>query len=262
MKIDHTRIVLTGAALGIGRALLHELSAYSAQIIAADVDEMALQTTLESIPSSRAVITPYLADLSLPASVDALFDQALAVMDGIDLFIANAGYAYYEKIETPDWNHVAKIFQLNVFSTIYAAEKMQAINADRPYKVVMTASAIGHVSLPGYAIYSATKAALHHFAEAYRFELNDPRMLMLVYPIATRTNFFDAAGNNVPVPWPTQSAETVARATLSGIQQDRTFIYPSGLFRLFRFLERFLPFLRKDLQDWENRRFKQWLATR
>ncbi|MBN1217574.1 MAG: SDR family NAD(P)-dependent oxidoreductase [Anaerolineae bacterium] len=262
MKIDHTRIVLTGAASGIGRVLLNELSAYSAQIVAVDVDETALQTTLESIPSNRAIITPYLADLSLAARVDALFDQALAVMGGIDLFIANAGYAYYEKIETPDWDHIVKIFQLNVFSTIYTAEKMQALNADRPYKVVMTASAVGHVSLPGYAIYSATKAALHHFAEAYRFELNTPHALMLVYPIATRTNFFDTAGNKVPVPWPNQSAETVARATISGIEQDRVSVYPSGMFRLFRLLERFLPFLRKALHNWENRRFQRWLASR
>ncbi len=262
MKINNKRIVLTGAASGIGRALLDELSLFFAQIIAADIDQTALQATIEAVPSKNAVITPYAADLSEQKSVDALFEHAVQIMGGIDLFIANAGYAYYEKIEKPDWEHIARIFQLNVFSTLYAAEKMQELMAGQPYKVVITASSIGHVPLPGYAVYAATKAALHRFAEAYRFELADPRSLMLVYPIATRTNFFTAAGQQVPVMWPNQSAEVVARAVMTGIRRDRIAVYPSGLFRLFSFFERFLPFMRGMLQYWEYRRFQQWLNRR
>jgi short-subunit dehydrogenase len=183
-------------------------------------------------------------------------------MSGIDLFIANAGYAYYEKIQKPDWEHIARIYQLNVFSAIYSAEKMKALNAGHPYKVVMTASSIGHLPLPGYAIYSGTKAALHAFAQAYRYELENPTSLMLVYPIATRTNFFNTAGEEVPVMWPNQPADVVAKAVVKGIESDRTSVYPSRLFRLFSISERILPFIRNILQGWEYRRFKQWLTAR
>ena len=262
MKIDSKAIVLTGAASGIGRALLQILSGYSAQIIVADINRSALQATINTVPSQNAVIIPYVADLSQQKNVDALFDYAVEQVGGIDLFIANAGFAYYEKIKEPDWGHIARIYQLNVFSAIYATEKMQELNKGRPYKVVMTASSIGHLPLPGYAIYSGTKAALHRFAEAYRYELEDPTSLMLVYPIATRTNFFNTAGDEVPVMWPNQPAEVVARAIIKGIETDRISVYPSGLFRLFRVSERILPFLRNILQEWENRRFKTWLAAR
>ena len=262
MKINNKRIVLTGAASGIGRALLQILSGYSAQIIVADISQTMLQTTIDTVPSKNATITPYIADLSQQQNVDALFDYAVEKMGGIDLFIANAGYAYYEKIEQPDWDHIARVYQLNVFSTIYSAEKMKALNGEQSYKVVMTASSIGHLPLPGYAIYSGTKAALHRFAEAYRYELEDPTSLMLVYPIATRTNFFNTAGDEVPVMWPNQPAEVVARAVVKGIESDRTSVYPSGLFRIFRVSERILPFLRNILQGWEYRRFKQWLTAR
>lgn len=262
MKIDSKAIVLTGAASGIGRALLQILSGYSAQIVVADVNRSALQATINAVPSQSAVIIPYVADLSQQKNVDALFDYAIEQVGGIDLFIANAGFAYYEKIEKPDWDHLARIYQLNVFSAIYATEKMQALHQGRPYKVVMTASSIGHLPLPGYAIYSGTKAALHRFAEAYRYELEDPTSLMLVYPIATRTNFFNTAGDEVPVMWPNQPAEVVARAIIKGIETDRISVYPSGLFRLFSISERLLPFLRNILQGLENRRFKAWLAAR
>ena len=262
MKLDNKRIVLTGAASGIGRALLQMLAGYSAQIMVADINQTTLQATIDAVPVKNAKLIPYIADLSQQQNVDALFACAVEKMGGIDLFIANAGYAYYEKIKEPDWDHIARIYQLNVFSTIYSAEKMKALNAGQPYKVVITASSIGHLPLPGYAIYSGTKAALHRFAEAYRYELDDPTSLMLVYPIATRTNFFKTAGDEVPVMWPNQPPEAVGRAVIKGIETDRTSVYPSRLFRFFRISERILPFLRNILQGWEYRRFKQWLTAR
>ncbi|MFC1976066.1 SDR family NAD(P)-dependent oxidoreductase [Chloroflexota bacterium] len=262
MKIDNSRIVLTGAASGIGQALLNQLATYPTQIVAVDINQAALQTAIDDLFSVQAMVTPYVCDLSQQANVDALFDDALDLMGGIDLFIANAGYAYFEKIGIPDWAHIAQIFQLNVFSAIYSAEKMRALNPNRPFKVVMTASAIGHLALPGYTIYAATKAALHRFAEGYRFELADRSALTLVYPIATRTHFFDMAGVEVPIPWPSQPAEIVARAVIKGIERDRASVYPSHLFQVFIVLQRFLPFLRNILQSWENRRFRQWLAAR
>jgi short-subunit dehydrogenase len=230
--------------------------------VAVDINQDELQIAVDTVASARATVSPYTCNLSQQAAVDTLFGDALEQMGGIDLFIANAGYAYYEKIETPDWEHIARIFQLNVFSAIYSAEKMRALNPDRPFKVVVTASAIGHLALPGYAIYAATKAALHHFAEGYRFELADRSTLTLVYPIATRTHFFDTAGAAVPVPWPSQSAETVARAIIKGIERDQASIYPARIYRVFRVFQYFLPFLRNILQSWENYRFKQWLMAR
>ena len=129
MKINNKRIVLTGAASGIGRALLQLLAGYQAQIVVADVNQAALQTTIDTLTSKNATLIPFIADLSQQQNVDTLFDFAVEKMSGIDLFIANAGYAYYEKIQKPDWEHIARIYQLNVFSAIYSAEKMKALNA-------------------------------------------------------------------------------------------------------------------------------------
>jgi len=174
-------------------------------------------------------------------------------MGGVDLFIANAGFAYYEKLEQPDWQHIQRIFEVNVFSPIYALQKMRALNPNQSFKVVVTASAMSHLGVPGYALYSATKASLHRFAETYRFELEDPRSLALVYPIATRTAFFGSS----PRAWPSQSAEQVARAMIRGIQRDQLEIYPSAVFRLFMYL----PFLHRLEQTIEARRLRKWLEN-
>lgn len=261
MNLSGKRIIITGAGGGIGAAVMARLAAYDgAHIIGVDLDAARVDSAIAAIESPRAVLTSHAADLGQPEGVDGLFDHAQAVMGGVDVFIANAGFAYYEQIGAPDWAHIDRIFRVNVYSPIYAAEKMAQLNRDAPYRVVITASAMARVGLPGYALYGATKAALHRFAEAYRAEIADSRSLVLLYPIATRTAFFQSAGG-APVAFPTQTPEEVAAALVSGLERDKTAIYPSLLFRLLLLFDRVTPARR--LTQWiEGRKFRTWLARR
>lgn len=74
---------------------------------------------------------------------------------------------------------------------------------------------------------------------------------MIVYPIATRTQFFDSAGKKVPVPFPSQTAETVAKQIVKGILSDKKEVFPSFLFRFIQILDRFLFFPLKIYQKME-----------
>ena len=261
MKISGSHIILTGAASGIGLALLRELAGYPAHIIAVDLNAERLARAIDGIPDPQAAITAFVCDVSSAENIDRLFEHALNTLGGVDLFIANAGFAYYEKIARADWTHIEQVYRANVFAPIYSALKMKDLSGARPYTVVITASAMGLLALPGYALYSSTKAALDRFAEGYRFELDDPRHLMLVYPIGTRTRFFETAAKNAPLTWPIQTPEHVARAIVKGIERDRQAVYPSQLFRLFLWLDRLLPFMRRIEQRIERRRFEKWQAA-
>lgn len=258
MKLDGKHVVLTGAASGIGLALLNLLAEYPLRVMAVDQNAAALHAACAALVGEPARISAYVCDLYTPENVDALFEHALSTLGHIDLFIANAGFAYFEKIESPDWGHIEKIFRVNVFSSLYAFEKMQALNAGRKHKTVITASAMAHIGVPGYALYSASKAALDRFADAYRWQMDNPRELMLVYPIATRTAFFETAGRGVPTPWPSQPAETVARTVIRGIWRDATHVYPSLTFQIILLLKRILP-VHALVQYLEQQRFRAWL---
>lgn len=137
MQLDGKNIILTGAASGIGRALLGLLAQFPARIIAADKNS----DGLTNLPNGKAEIIRHECDLAQPQAIDELFEQAIQKLGCIDLFIANAGFAYYEKIETADWAHIEQIYRVNVFSPLYALEKMRILNDGRPHKVVITASA-------------------------------------------------------------------------------------------------------------------------
>ncbi len=260
MRIEHTRIVLTGAASGIGAAALDLLSRRPCHILAVDRDEPRLLETLDALRAPVAAITPCTAHLGMQEEVDGVFEKALHVLGGIDLFIANAGFAYYERLMRADWTRMEALLQVNVLSPLYSAVKMAEINGGRPHRTVIVASAMGQLAIPGYALYSGSKAALHRFAEAYRLELPDPTSLTLVYPIGTRTRFFHGGGGcPAPHPWPTQSAEQVARSIIRGIEADCKDIYPSALFRLVLLADRYLPFVRRIEQAIEGVRFRRWL---
>ena len=172
----------------------------------------------------------------------------------LPVYMINAGFAYYGRMNAPDWAAIERIFTLNVFSAVYSAAKMRELNGDRPYRIVITASAMSFLSVPGYALYSATKAALRGFAGAYRYELKEGQKLHMVYPIATRTGFFNAAGEGTPVPWPSQTPETVARAIIRGVARDKNDIFPSRLFHFLNILNGFFPLVHKFIGWFESRK--------
>lgn len=248
MKLEGQRVVLTGAASGIGRALLELLSVLPLEIVAADRDEARLLEVCAALNNSRAKIIPVTADVSSQTGNDALFAQALLEFGGVDIFIANAGFAYFETITQPDWQRLELIYRVNTFAPIYALERMAVLNSGKAFKVVWMASAMAHIGLPKYAAYSSSKGALHRFADAYRWQMPDPRSLMLVYPIATRTRFFASSSDATPVPTPSQTPEEVARAVLHGIATDKLEVYPSLLFQVGFWLTLLFPTLRRLIQ--------------
>jgi uncharacterized protein len=253
MELNGKRIVLTGAASGIGRAILEALNGLNLSIIAADVNEAQLFEVCAALPKTQARVIPVTADVSSQAGNDALFERAMSGLGGVDVFIANAGFAYFETITEPDWTRLERLYCVNTFAPIYALEQMVALNAGREFKVVWMASAMAHIGLPKYAIYSSSKGALHRFADAYRWQMPDPKALMLVYPIATRTGFFAAASKATPVPTPSQTPEAVARTVLNGIKRDHKEVYPSPLFQVGLWLTLWLPGLRRFVQARELR---------
>ena len=192
-----------------------------------------------------------------------MFNSANKILGSIDIFIANAGFAYLENLENPDWQHIKKIYNLNVFSPIYSLEKLNIQSASKPVAFVCTVSGAGLASLPAYSLYCSTKSALHHFIQTYRYEKKESMQITAVYPVATKTGFFDKATGkeNTPLPFPAQDTKTVARKIVKGIEKGKKNIYPSILFRLFYPIGRAFPFMLHIYSLLERRKVIKWLQN-
>lgn len=254
MKIDGKNIIVTGASSGFGKVLVDRLMEYS------DTRVLAVARHIEQIPTYDRRVIPFSCDVSDPKEVDRLFDFAFEKLGIIDIFIANAGFGYYEKLQQADWQHITDIFNVNVISPIYALQKMGEQNCNRRKAFVMVASAAALVALPGFSLYSSTKFALNGFADAYKYEQDNNMKLTVVYPVAARTNFFKRSATDAPMPYPTQSVDAVVNSVIKGIKIGRRKMYPSKIFRYGYPILRAFPFTINLFLHRQYKNFCNWMA--
>ena len=241
--MQNKNIVITGANSGFGLEILKRLASDN-RVLAVDKDDSAMRAY------AFKNVQIYVADVSKKESVDAVFDYALSTMGGIDVFFANAGFGYFERLDVPNYQRIADIFATNVFSPVYSYEKALEVAGGRDMQFVLTASGIGKIPVPGYALYSATKAALNAFEEALRAELPKNIALSVIYPVAVNTNFYTAAvdGKNVAaleLPTPKQCLDSTVDAILRGVEKRKKRIYPFALFPLLCTLSSLFPPLKR-----------------
>ncbi len=235
MKIENKNIIITGATSGIGLELLNTFSKIRGTQI------VAVGRKTENLPIAENIF-PFQADISTATEVDALFQFALDRMGSIDIFFANAGFGYYEKLETASWERIENIMATNVTSPVYSLTKMIELNKSTEFMVIITCSVIGKLPFPGFALYTATKFALDGFNSAMQYEMPDNGHLMLVYPVATYTAFFDRAANQATMPWPHQTTNDVVKAVKKGILKNKKRVFPYPLIKPILYLMHVFPF--------------------
>ena len=236
--ISHKNIVVTGASSGIGKSIMDELVAQEGNRI------LAVCRHAERITGYGSNVIPFSCDLSTKEGVDALFQKAEEVFDRqIDLYFCNAGAPYYERFDYEDWDRIQRLFDLNTVGHIYTYAKYLNHLNGRDGRLVYTISAMGEMALPGYALYAATKFAMKGFQQAVRDEKPANLQLTCVYPVSTRTNFFNvgAGGRKITPPFPVQAPETVSKAVVKGIDKLKEHIYPCAAFLPSKLLMKAVP---------------------
>ncbi|MHA7131108.1 SDR family NAD(P)-dependent oxidoreductase [Algoriphagus namhaensis] len=247
-------VIITGACSGIGRELVKQVSESRANILAIDYRKEDLEGLMQEFPQVTHSLE---LDLSQKGTHSTILAFVKKIWTHVDFCFANAGIAEFGPAESQKWEEMDKLFQLNVHSPIQLGLGLKEAFATQPFRHVITASAMSYWTLPGYSLYAATKSALLQWAQTLWAEKSG-NWLTLVFPIATKTNFFDEAGKNVPKAWPQQSAEWVAREMLRGAAKGKNKIYPSKLFLSALILNRFLRFIRRIVLWIEYRKYKNW----
>ncbi len=223
MTLKDKTIIITGAASGIGLNLAHQCLAEGAYVMGVDQPS-------KKIPIKDLNFHAYYYDLSIAENVDKMFDDGLTIFGTINIFIANAGFAYYERLIEPSWNHIEDIYNINTNSVIYSALKMREVCAKNAFHFICMSSVMSYWPLPGYSLYSSSKAALHAFFKGFRYELNKEQQLHIVFPVSTKTNFFKISGQNHQH-WFQQTPEHVAKVILKGVKKNKNNIHPSKIFK-------------------------------
>ena len=256
-KICGKNIVLTGCDSGIGYEFL-KLIAADNKVLCVDVNT----ARLDELAKTYAGITVMKCDVSTEEGVDAMFAEAEHIFPFIDIFYANAGFAYYEKFNYADWDRIDYMMRTNCYSPMYSYGKYLKYLDGREGRFCVTASAIGKMSMPGYTLYSASKFCVQGFQEGLRLEDNDNVTLTVLYPIATATNFFaygsDGRSRDEDRPFPVQKPDHVARRMYVAVAKGKKYCNPSMLFSFAMQLFKFLPVARKLYWAIEKAKFRRY----
>ena len=239
--ISHKNIVVTGASSGIGKSIMEELASQEGNRI------LAACRHPESITGYGDKVIPFACDLSTKEGVDALFARAEELFDKIDLYFCNAGAPYYERFDYEDWDRIQRLFDLNTVPHIYTYSKYLHHLNGREGRLVYTISAMGEMALPGYALYASTKFAMKGFQQAIRDETPENLKISCVYPVSTKTNFFNVGGGGrkMEPPFPVQAPEKVGKAVVKGITKLKEHIYPCPVYLPSKYLMNVVPPVKK-----------------
>lgn len=253
-SFETKRIIVTGAASGIGKELVRLLYPLTKRILAVDISTSDLDHLKSEFPELAGFLS---VDLSKKEGTTQILNWVKKEWNGVDICFANAGKAEYNAAAKQNFKQLDSLFQLNVFSPIQLGTELKTHYSNPNFRHVITCSAIAFWAIPGYSNYGASKAALLQWARTIWAEKTGD-WLTLVFPIATSTNFFDAAGRSIPKAFPIQKPEFVARKILSGAERGKKKIFPSLLFKVMLRLNNFLPFIQEISQRIELKKFRSW----
>ena len=168
-RLDGKRILVTGASLGIGRAIALAAAASGATVLLTARRHEALQAVAAEIAAAggKAELLPV--DAADPAAIRAAMAQA-GVLDGL---VNNAGSVTREPFLDASEAEMDRVLALNVKgATIVAQEAARGmVAAGRGGSIVTMASVAGLVGARNRSLYAATKHAVMGLTRAMALEL-------------------------------------------------------------------------------------------
>ena len=226
--------VVTGAALGIGRAMCRRFAEAGMSVVVADLPGEELDRTVDALkaisPRGSDGILKAPIDIADPEQVQRLRDTVMTKFGKVNLLANNAATRIGRGHEAPlaDWR---RAMDVNLWGPILGVRAFlpAMLASTEPGVIVNVGSKQGITNPPGHPVYNMTKAALKAYTEALEHELrsspdNVGRRVTahLLIPGWTTTG----TQEHKPGAWP---PEQVVDAMLSGIARgDFYIICPDG----------------------------------
>jgi uncharacterized oxidoreductase len=213
MKLVGKRILITGGGSGIGLELARRLAGRN-RVVIAGRDEARLERARVDTP---ALATRRL-DVTSENDASAAMDWIEGELGGLDVLVNNAGLLRAYTLADADASaRSSEDVQVNLLGVLRMTRlSLPLLGAGTEGAVVFMSSAMALAAVPGYAVYAATKAAVHSLARSLRAELasSSIRVFEVLPPLVD-------TGPVSEVDVPKISPGSLAAAIIEGIERDR-----------------------------------------
>jgi NAD(P)-dependent dehydrogenase (short-subunit alcohol dehydrogenase family) len=165
-SLEGRRVLITGAARGIGAALAQRLHERGAQVALAGLEPGLLEEVAAGIGAPS-----WTCDVTDRNRVEEVVDAAAEALGGLDVVVANAGVAAQLPLVGGDPEIFERTMAVNVLGTYYTLRAAGPhISHDRGYALAVS-SLGGAVHVPLMGAYSTSKAGVEALGNTLRQEL-------------------------------------------------------------------------------------------
>ncbi len=231
MQFKDKVAIVTGAASGIGKAVIKMFADEGAKVVLADINEEGINKFAAELTSKGVDAIAVRTDVTKLEMVKDLLNKALQKYGRIDILHNNAGIILPNDIDVIEYKDIDMQIHINLYGIIYGTKEVIPIMKKQGHGyIVNTASLAGVVPEPGSAIYSATKFAIRGFDIAVRLELmNTGVSILTLLPDSVETPqlHYEATHGGSPMSFidKAQTPEAVAQAVKKAILKNKVEVY-------------------------------------
>ncbi|MEM8547133.1 MAG: SDR family oxidoreductase [Pseudomonadota bacterium] len=151
------RALVTGAANGIGKAIVQLFVERGARIVATDLDDAALATAF----GSDEAVTTVAGDIATDATQAAVLTTAEQSLGGLDILVNNAGIVIagdFVSLTDDQWDHIMNVNVRAVFRL--TREAVPLLTKNPSSRVINLGSIMSELAGPTLSIYGTSKHAV------------------------------------------------------------------------------------------------------
>jgi short-subunit dehydrogenase len=247
MGLSGNVVVVTGASMGIGEAIVKVFVSEGANVVMLSRDSARAETARARVgfPDRTIALS---CDVRNSEEIDRVLALTLHHFKRVDVWVNNAGHGLLDSVANVDMQACHDMFETNFFGAVAAMQAVIPVMRQQGGGTIINISSVaGHIPIAFHAAYSATKFALNAMGKAAGIELKkDGIRVLTVCPGYVQTAFTENAvrGKELKRVRPGRvrgiTAERVARATLHGYLKGKrevivpwTMHFPVKIYQLF-----------------------------
>ena len=186
MKIQDSRILITGGSSGLGKEMAKVLKNAGAKVLITGRDSEKVQQV-----GKQLGVFSLAADVANPEAIKQTYTAVNKHLGGLDVLINNAGFGEFAPIEEVTLEQFENVFRTNVFgAALMASEAAKIFKAQQYGNIINVSSTAGRKGFANGSIYAASKFALSGLTECWRDELRKYNVrVMQINPSAVPTAF-------------------------------------------------------------------------
>jgi len=185
---DGRRILVTGAANGLGLGIARTLAAAGVRLVLADVDRKVSERAQEAEFAGRA--TALVRDLAEPDAAQWLIDESTKAVGALDGLVNCAAWSFHKAARETTLAEFDRVVAINQRAPYFLACRFMAqlSAADADPCIVNIASVNALVGNPNLIAYAGTKGALVAMTRAMAVEFAPRVRVLAISPGSVRTH--------------------------------------------------------------------------